>query len=247
MFEDRRGHRKQGELPEPRRWRLAARIAVAGGLTFAALAMLVPRAWSAELDAAVLRTLRRLDDPYLPLGGHAVADAARDITALGSTVVLVLVVGLVCGYLAADRRLRDAAAVLVATLGGVALDLLLKLWFARERPDVVPHLVRAHSGSFPSGHSMLSAVVYPTLGALLARFAKRRATQVLPIAAGIGIAFLVGTSRLVLGVHYPTDVLAGWAAGAAWSASCWLVVDRLAREGKVEGRQSGAPPPTSSQ
>jgi undecaprenyl-diphosphatase len=87
---------------------------------------------------------------------------------------------------------------------------------------------------------MLAAVIYPTLGALLARFAQRRSTQVLPIAAALAITFLVGCSRLVLGVHYPTDVLAGWSAGAAWASVSWLVADRLTREGKVEGRRSGA-------
>jgi undecaprenyl-diphosphatase len=114
---------------------------------------------------------------------------------------------------------------------------LLKLLFARDRPSVVPHLVIADSGSFPSGHSMLSAVIYPTLGALLARFARRRGNQVLPIVAAIAVTVLVGISRLVLGVHYPTDVLAGWSAGAAWAGFVWLAVDRLAREGKVEGRR----------
>ena len=105
-----------------------------------------------------------------------------------------------------------------------------------QEPSIVPHLVSVETASFPSGHSMQSTIVYATLGALLARFAKRRATQVLPIAAAVAIAFLVGVSRLVLGVHYPSDVLAGWAAGAAWAAASWIVVDSLAREGAVEGR-----------
>ena len=90
---------------------------------------------------------------------------------------------------------------------------------------------------------MLSAVIYLTLGALLARFAKRRATQVLPIAAAVGITFLVGCSRMILGVHYPTDVLAGWSAGAAWAGVAWLAVDRLAAHGTVEGRRRSHHPP----
>jgi undecaprenyl-diphosphatase len=223
-----------------RRRRLAATIAIAGGALFVLLAALVPAPFMDDFDAAVLRMLRSVDDPQLTLGGSAVAEAARDVTALGGTVVLVLLVGLVAAYLAVDRRFRDAIAVLAASVGGVAAGVLLKLVFGRERPSVVPHLVAADSGSFPSGHSMLSAIVYATLGALLARFAKRRATQVLPIAAAIGITFLVGVSRLVLGVHYPTDVLAGWAAGAACAGCSWLAVDTLARKGTVEGR--AAPP-----
>ncbi len=226
-----------------RRRRLAATIAISGGVTFVLLALLVPLPLAADFDAGVLRVLRRLDDPRLTRGGDVVAETARDITALGGTVVLVMVVGLVAAYLAVDRRIRDAVAVVAASGGGVLLGVLLKLVFGRERPSVVPHLVTAHSGSFPSGHSMLSAIVYSTLGALLARFAKRRATQVLPIAAAVAITLLVGVSRLVLGVHYPTDVLAGWAAGAAWAGCSWIAIDRLARRGTVEGRASAPPGP----
>jgi undecaprenyl-diphosphatase len=225
--------------PAARRWRLAAATSMLGAAAFTVFALIVPRALTDDFDAAVLRTLRRLDDPTMPLGGRWVGDVARDITSLGGTVVLVLVVGLVAAYLAVDRRFRDAVAVAVASVGGVLLGVALKLIFERERPSVVPHLVVVHSASFPSGHSMLSAVIYPTLGALLARFAKRRATQVLPIAAAVGITILVGLSRLILGVHYPTDVLAGWSAGAAWAGASWLAVDGLARKGKVEGRQPG--------
>jgi undecaprenyl-diphosphatase len=236
------GHREPPVTPAvKRRRRLAATIAVAGGVVFVVLALLVPLPFAAEFDAAVLRVLRQLEDPRLTRGGSVVAETARDLTALGGTVVLAMVVALVAAYLAVDRRGRDAIAVLAASGGGVVLDVLLKLIFGRERPSVVPHLVAAHSGSFPSGHSMLAAIVYPTLGVMLARFAKHRGTQVLPIAAAVAITVLVGGSRLVLGVHYPTDVLAGWAAGAAWAGVSWIAVDRLARKGTVEGRRSGEP------
>jgi undecaprenyl-diphosphatase len=228
-----------GAPPPPavrRKRRLAATIAVVAGAAFFVLAALVPAPFVVAFDESVLRVMRRIDDPASTLGGDAIAGAARDITALGGTVVLVLVVGLVATYLAVDRRFRDALAVVAASLGGVLIGLFLKVIFGRERPSVVPHLVGVDTASFPSGHSMQSAIVYATLGALLARFAKRRATQVLPIAAAVAITFLVGVSRLVLGVHYPTDVLAGWAAGAAWAAASWMVVDSLAREGTLEGR-----------
>ena len=225
-----------------RRRRRAATIAIAGALGFLAIALLVPLPFTATFDDTVLRWLRQLDDPTITRGGGVVAEVARDLTALGGTVVLVLVVALVAGYLGADRRGRDAVAVLAASGGGVVVGVLLKLIFGRERPAVVPHLVEASTASFPSGHSMLSAIVYTTLGALLARFAKRRATQLLPIVAAVLITLLVGLSRLVLGVHYPTDVLAGWAAGAAWAAVAWIAVDRLAQRGAVEGRAPGTAP-----
>jgi len=221
---------------EPARRKLALVTAIAGAVTFCLLALLVPCPLADDFDLAVLRRLRSLDDPELPIGGRAFGDAMRDFTALGGTPVLVLVVLAVVAYLALDRRGRDAMTVLVAAAGGLLLSIALKMVFSRERPDVVPHLVTVHSPSFPSGHSMLSAVIWLTLGVLLARFAKRRANEVLPIVAAVVITLLVGCSRLVLGVHYPTDVLAGWAAGASWAACTWLVADRLAREGAVEGR-----------
>jgi len=216
--------------------RTAALTALAGAGCFATVALLLPRAATARFDEAVLRALRQSDDPSVPLGGRAVAIAARDVTALGGTAVLVLVVGVAAAWFALDGRRRDAVAVLVASIGGLGLDFLLKLSFRRERPDLVPHLVDTYSPSFPSGHSMLSAVVYLTIGALLARFARRRATELLPIAVAIVVTVLVGVSRLILGVHYPTDVLAGWAAGTAWAGAAWLVVDALARRGTLEGR-----------
>jgi undecaprenyl-diphosphatase len=211
--------------------------AVAGTLAFSTLALLVPGALTDGFDAAVLQRLRRAGDPTLPRGGWLVADAARDVTALGGTAVLVLVVAFTAAYLLVDGRRRDACAVVVAAGGGGLLVAVLKVAFDRPRPSAVPHLVVVHSGSFPSGHAMLAAVVYATLGALLARFARRRTTQLLPIGAAVVVALLVGASRVVLGVHHPTDVLAGWAAGTAWAGIAWLVVDRLARTGAVEGRR----------
>ena len=111
---------------------------------------------------------------------------------------------------------------------------LLKLGFARPRPDLVPHAVEVYTASFPSGHAMLSAVTYLTLGALLIRVQPRWRVKVYILFLAISITLLVGTSRVYLGVHWPTDVLAGWCVGAAWALLCWLVALRLQREGKVE-------------
>ena len=228
--------------PVANRRRIAVTTCAVGVFMFGMLALLVPNSLTDVFDSTVLRTLRSLDDPNLPRGGRFASEMARDITSLGGVWVLALVVLLVAGYLAVDRRMRDAVLVLAAAGGGVVVDVGLKLLFARERPSIVPHLTVVHSASFPSGHAMLAAVIYPTLGALLARFSKRRANQVFPIAAAVGITFCVGFSRIVLGVHYPTDVIAGWSAGAAWAAFAWLVADRLARKGAVEGRQPDPAP-----
>lgn len=187
-----------------------------------------------HFDEWLLRLLRREDNPAVPLGPAWLAEAATDITALGGTTVLVFVLLCAIGYLALERRYGAGALLLVASAGGGLLSSALKQVFARDRPDVVPHLVSVGSLSFPSGHSMLAAVIYLTLGALLARFAARRRTRTYCIAVSLLLTFLVGLTRLYLGVHYPSDVLAGWSAGLAWALLCWLVARYLQHRGTVE-------------
>jgi undecaprenyl-diphosphatase len=187
-----------------------------------------------HFDEWLLRLLRREDNPAVPLGPPWLAEAATDITALGGTTVLVFVLLCAIGYLALERRYGAGALLLVASAGGGLLSSALKQVFARDRPDVVPHLVSVGSLSFPSGHSMLAAVIYLTLGALLARFAARRRIRTYCIAVSLLLTFLVGITRLYLGVHYPSDVLAGWSAGLAWALLCWLVARYLQHRGTVE-------------
>jgi undecaprenyl-diphosphatase len=117
--------------------------------------------------------------------------------------------------------------------GGQLLNLTLKHAFARERPDTALHLVEVTSTSFPSGHSMASSIFYLTMGVLLARTAQRRREKAYFVGSAIMITFLIGFSRVYLGVHYPTDVLAGWSAGTAWAMVCWFVADWLGRRGKL--------------
>jgi len=158
----------------------------------------------------------------------------RDLTALGSNVVLLIVTGAVAGFLAARRQSHALALVVVSTAGGFFLAQALKLVFARPRPDLVPHLAVVYSSSFPSGHSMFSAVVYLTLGALLSQLVEERTLKAYFLGVACFLTFLVGLSRVYLGVHYPTDVLAGWAAGLAWALMCWMAASYLQRRGAVE-------------
>jgi undecaprenyl-diphosphatase len=181
-----------------------------------------------------LRAMRRADDPSRPIGPRWLPEVGRDLTALGGVAVLSLTTVFVAGYLLIVRKYHAMWLVLAATLGGLLISTLLKHLIDRARPDLVPHLSHVYTSSFPSGHSMLSAVVYLTLGALLTRLASERRVKLYFLAAALLLTFLVGVSRVYMGVHYPTDVLAGWTAGLVWALLCWLVARYLQRRGAVE-------------
>lgn len=180
-------------------------------------------------DRAVLLALREPDNVALPIGPDWLASVVRDLTSLGSTAVLSLIVAAAALYLLLDGKRLSAALVLVSTLGGWAMGNGLKLLMGRERPDVVPHLMHEITLSYPSGHALMSAVIYLTLGAMLARAERRPAFKVYLFGVAVFVAFIVGLTRLYLGVHWPTDVLAGWGLGAAWAMGCLLVAGWLER------------------
>ena len=185
-------------------------------------------------DRRVLLALRSAADPADPVGPRWIEEVARDLTALGGVGVLTLITAASVGYLLLARKRHAAAFLLLAVGGGLVLSSVFKAGFDRARPDLVAHLAQVYTASFPSGHSMMSAVVYLTLGALLARLHKDLAVRVFLLGAAALVTILVGLSRLYLGVHWPTDVLAGWSAGAAWAALCWLAVLWFQRRGALE-------------
>jgi undecaprenyl-diphosphatase len=162
---------------------------------------------------------------------------ARDITALGSFAVLGIVLFAVAGYLLLARKRAAGWLVLAVVFGDIAVNSLLKLEFARPRPDFIAPAARVFTASFPSGHATMSAITYLTLAALLARTTASRQLRVYFITIGIMLTLLVGVSRIYLGVHYPTDVLAGWCIGSAWAMGCWAIMIRLQREGRAEPPQ----------
>ncbi|HET6246912.1 MAG TPA: phosphatase PAP2 family protein [Tepidisphaeraceae bacterium] len=167
-------------------------------------------------------------------GPPLVAEAARDITGMGGIVVLTLVVAAVAGFLLITRRYGMMVFVLVATSGGLGLTLSLKHVIDRPRPAERAAGVIVYTQSFPSGHSVLSATIYLTLGGLLARTTKSRVLQFYFLILAALASFLIGCSRIYLGAHYPTDVLAGWTIGLVWSLFCWLVARELQRRKVVE-------------
>jgi undecaprenyl-diphosphatase len=185
-------------------------------------------------DRRLLLVLRNAVDPAIPWGPPWVQEMARDFTALGGVAVLTLMTLAVIGYLLLAGKRNAAIAVLVAVAGGLILSSLLKLGFHRARPDLVPHGSVVYTASFPSGHSMMAAITYLTLGALLARVEGTIWIKIYLLTVAVFLTVLVGVSRVYLGVHWPTDVAAGWAVGAAWALLCSLIMRRLQRRGKVE-------------
>ena len=208
---------------------------------FLALASEVMEGDTKTLDMRILVALRKSDDPSRPIGPDWVQNSLLDLTAIGGPTVLVLVVVSVAGFLLLQGRYHTAIVVLATAASGEIANYAMKNLFLRPRPDVVPHLRDVTSSSFPSGHAMESAIIYLTLGAMLMRLAERRVTKMYCIGIAIVLTLLVGISRVYLGVHYPTDVIAGWMFGFFWASLCWMVAKRFEREtGVAEERQKAA-------
>jgi len=208
---------------------------------FVALADEVMEGETRTFDTRLMLALRAPGNPSDPIGPQWFEEMMRDFTALGSTGVLTVMALAVVGFLAFTRKRHAALLVVVSVAGGTLLSTLMKIGFARPRPDLVPHETVVSTASFPSGHSMMSAVVYLTLGVLLARTQASQPVKLYIIAVAVAVAVLVGVSRVYLGVHWPSDVLAGWALGSAWALACWLAMLWLQERGTVE-EANGAEP-----
>jgi undecaprenyl-diphosphatase len=213
---------------------VALLIVVLGTWGFIELADKVMTGSTANFDQWAVESFRQIVNRRVPLDEPTVKQAFLDISALGGPTVLFLMTAALVIFLLWDRRYNAMLLVLMATGGGVVLAYLLKESIGRPRPDV-EQLTAVSLSSFPSGHSMLSAVIYPTLGTLIARVVPRKRLKIYFMLVALTLSGLIGISRVYLGVHYPTDVLAGWAAGLAWAALCWTVTKYLQRRGAVEG------------
>jgi undecaprenyl-diphosphatase len=183
-----------------------------------------------RFDDWAIKTLRTPGDPANPIGPDWLEELGRDMTALGGILTLTLITLIVVGYLWLNHQKRAMLFVLAATARAVLLSLAIKSLFDRPRPELVPHLSKVATTSFPSGHSMLSAAIYLTLGTMLARTTPRKRLKLYYIVVALALTFLVGVSRVYMGVHYPTDVLAGWLAGLGWAMLCWLAANRIEKK-----------------
>lgn len=179
------------------------------------------------LDRDLLLFFRDPADPARPIGPAWLTQTLTEITALGGYPVLVLLVSAVAGFLLISRKFGPALFVFLSVGTGTLAGHLLKLAYDRPRPDLVDHLVDIHTPSFPSGHATMSAVVYLTLASLIVRLVDRAAVRAYVLAVAIALTVAIGFSRVYLGVHWPSDVAAGWAIGTAWACLSWLVVAAL--------------------
>jgi undecaprenyl-diphosphatase len=225
----------------PRRW-LSARelstltvlsLLAAGLWIFIRLAQYVQLGEVARIDERLVLAMRTAD-PTDPIGPRWFEEMMRDFTALGGLAVLGPLTAAAIVYLVLIGKRGTAVTAFVAVAGGIAVSLLLKDFFDRPRPDLVPHGSHVYTKSFPSGHSMLSAVTYLTLGVMLVRIQPRRLLKIYIIVVALLTAGLAGVSRVYLGVHWPSDVLAGWAAGSVWALFVWGVTHLLQRTGEIE-------------
>jgi undecaprenyl-diphosphatase len=206
-----------------------------GGLAFIMLAVLgvvelsddVIEGETQEIDEKIISLLRVNGDPALPVGPDWLRLAITELTALGGHTILILFSLMAAGFCLVVRRYGAFFFLLLSAAGAILLNSLLKAAIGRERPSVVEPLVEVSTFSYPSGHALLSSALYLSFAFLIAELAGNWRARGYIIAAGFLFAGLIGLSRIYLGVHYPSDIIAGWAIGTAWAMTCWLFLRRL--------------------
>jgi undecaprenyl-diphosphatase len=225
-------------------WLASLAVAVLAVWGFAELADEVLEGSTRDLDRDLLLLLRTAGDLSDPVGPPWLEEMGRDLTALGGVAVLTMATLLTGGFFLMRRQWGAMLYLWAAVGGGIVISGVAKELFGRPRPELVPHGSIVHTASFPSGHSMMAAVAYLTLGVLIARVLTRRRLKAYVLSVAVLLTVLVGVSRVYMGVHWPTDVAAGWLAGAGWAVMCLLAARWLGRRGHVEPERSpGAPAP----
>lgn len=202
-------------------------VPVAAALIFLALAAMVASGQSFALDSKLILAFRSAADPSVPLGPAWLQEAMRDLTALGSFVGLgsmMLVAALILWK--CDHQ-RLAIGLLVAIGSGMVASTVLKIVIGRNRPDIVEHAALTFTASFPSGHAFLSSVTLLCIAGFVGLAVRRDDITRLSVALAWCLILAIGISRIYLGVHWPTDVLAGWCLGTAWSSLAVATLGRM--------------------
>ncbi len=200
---------------------LAIMLASLTGFTVIWLAMAA--GMTGPVDQQILLMFRSAADITDPLGPAWFEEMMAEYSALGGYAILIMAVVIVGVGLALTGH-RPLAIFLIASFAsGSAVSSLLKHLIERSRPDLVDHLDRTFTASFPSGHAMISMLTFLTLAALVIRLCSTRALRIFVLVTAMSVAVLIGVSRIYLGVHWPSDVAAGWCLGIGWACACWLV------------------------
>lgn len=196
---------------------------------FALIILLVLNDAVTDLERSMLLALRVANDLSDLIGPGWFEEAVAELTALGGFTIITLVTIFAVAILTMLGH-GSAALYLAVVLGSATIvSNGLKLFFERQRPDIVPHIDRTFTASFPSGHAMMSMVTWLTIAAVTIRFVPRHELRILIVVSAILLSILIGASRVYLGVHWPTDVLAGWCAGLFWACGCWLMAHYINR------------------
>ena len=201
---------------------------------FFEIADMVMSGGTGVVDEKLLLLFRTTEDLSDPIGAHWVEELMRDITGLGGVGILTFFTLASATYMLLIRKPKMALFVVVAIVSGTLLSFALKYGFDRPRPDLVPHGSYVYTHSFPSGHSLMSALVYFTLGTLLSRVESRKRVKVFLLSVATLLTVSIGVSRVYLGVHWPSDVLAGWTVGIFWSILSLMVAASLQSSGNIE-------------
>lgn len=213
---------------------VAAAVLMLSGYLFIEIADEVLEGDFQRYDEKILQWLRDPADSHNPIGPEWLEQIGRDVTALGSAAVLALLTAAVTVYLHLTGHKKTLLLLLVVVIGGGLLAYSFKMFVGRPRPEFMSRLTLETTDSFPSGHAMLAAVVYLTLGVLMARTTARIRLKIYFISIALVITLMVGFSRVYLGVHYPTDILGGFTGGFVWALLCWIIAYWLQKRGKIE-------------
>jgi undecaprenyl-diphosphatase len=182
-----------------------------------------------RIDESLFLSLRVPGDPSRPLGPEWLQETAVEVTAIGGFPLIVLTLAAVTGFFLVTKRYGAALYAVLSVGTGALLSQTLKQYYGRPRPDLVDHLDTVHTLSFPSGHALVTTVAYLTLASIMIGFLDDRRARIYVLSVAVLVAVMVGVSRVYLGVHWPSDVAAGWALGAAWASLSWLIVHVLRR------------------
>lgn len=211
----------ENQKAEPKRATLV--LAIGFFVVFCAVSYAVLEHRTEFVDQRILMWFRDANDLADPWGPGWFEETVKDLSALGGYPILVLVSTFTVILLLAAKKAAAAVVFVASLVSGSVLSSLLKLLFQRARPDLVDHLDRTFTASFPSAHAMFGTVAWLMVAAMAARFVPDFRLRILVISMSVGVALIIGLTRVYLGVHWPSDIVAGWAMGGAWAGLCWWV------------------------